>query len=82
MLLAEHGCAMLPCREAEARAARDLENSQSEWYRLKELEEEYSRNYSAAQDRFNGLRSSHEPVSKYEPYLCSRLLHSAGQLLC
>ena len=57
----------LCAREAEERALRELEDSKGEWFRLKQLEDEYVRNYEEANNRYNSLRGRGDPASKYAP---------------
>ncbi|KAK9788867.1 hypothetical protein WJX73_005477 [Symbiochloris irregularis] len=51
-------------KEAEARAQAELEESQAEWYRLKELEDEYGRNYTNAHNSFKDAKNRNAPASK------------------
>lgn len=51
-------------REAEDRALRDLENSKSEWYRLRDLEDQYVKSFEDAHRRHKGLLGSTDPADK------------------
>ena len=55
------------CSEAEERALRELENAKGEWYRLKELEDEYARAFQTAHERHQGLLASRDPAEKCVP---------------
>ena len=70
------------CREAEERALRELEESKIEWFRLRELEDEYARSYQDASNRLKSLQGNTDPANKYVaglvPCFCFAASHIYG----